>query len=259
MKPGGDPCRQHRRLRPRSGCGPGRMADRRSWHSSARPWSPWLRSPTAAGKRTASESERNPSSPTHPRIRRDIDMRIAVITDDGQTISQHFGRALHYLVVTIEEGKITQRELRDKVGHQHFAGEGTRARGARSGPRSRPGGRQPARSDGAVDRGLRGRTVRRHGLGRLPEHALARHPAGGHRPDVDRRGSPGLRRRARSSTTSICCTRAAGRSMPSRTGVPPGFAARTVLRPYEHNWRFIGLRGHGMPCPCRFSGGTVIL
>jgi predicted Fe-Mo cluster-binding NifX family protein len=50
-------------------------------------------------------------------------MRIAVITDDGQTISQHFGRALHYLVVTIEEGKITQREMRDKVGHQHFAGE----------------------------------------------------------------------------------------------------------------------------------------
>lgn len=51
-------------------------------------------------------------------------MRIAVITDDGQTISKHFGRALHYLVVTIKAGEITQREMRDKVGHQHFAGEG---------------------------------------------------------------------------------------------------------------------------------------
>lgn len=51
-------------------------------------------------------------------------MRVAVITDDGQTISQHFGRAPYYLVATVEEGKITQREMRDKLGHQHFAAEG---------------------------------------------------------------------------------------------------------------------------------------
>ena len=51
-------------------------------------------------------------------------MRIAVITDDGQTISQHFGRAAHYLVATVEDGKIVQRELRDKLGHNHFAAEG---------------------------------------------------------------------------------------------------------------------------------------
>jgi predicted Fe-Mo cluster-binding NifX family protein len=51
-------------------------------------------------------------------------MRIAVITDNGQTISPHFGRALHYLVVTVEDGKITKRELRDKLGHTLFAAEG---------------------------------------------------------------------------------------------------------------------------------------
>jgi len=47
-------------------------------------------------------------------------MKIAAITDDGKTISQHFGRAPYYLVLTIEEGKITSREMRSKLGHNHF-------------------------------------------------------------------------------------------------------------------------------------------
>ena len=50
-------------------------------------------------------------------------MKIALITDDGKTISQHFGRALQYAVLTIENGEIVQRELRSKLGHQHFASE----------------------------------------------------------------------------------------------------------------------------------------
>ena len=50
-------------------------------------------------------------------------MKIAVITDDGKTISQHFGRAPYYLVLTIEEGKIIAREMREKIGHQHFKSE----------------------------------------------------------------------------------------------------------------------------------------
>ncbi len=50
-------------------------------------------------------------------------MKIAVITDDEQSISQHFGRAPYYLVVTIEAGQIVQRERRDKLGHAHFANE----------------------------------------------------------------------------------------------------------------------------------------
>jgi len=52
--------------------------------------------------------------------RKDINMKIAVITDDGKTISQHFGRAAYYLVLTIEEGKIVNREMRNKLGHTHF-------------------------------------------------------------------------------------------------------------------------------------------
>jgi predicted Fe-Mo cluster-binding NifX family protein len=50
-------------------------------------------------------------------------MKIAVITDDGETISQHFGRAPYYLVVTVENGEIVARELRDKLGHVHFSNQ----------------------------------------------------------------------------------------------------------------------------------------
>jgi len=50
-------------------------------------------------------------------------MRIAAITEDGQTISQHFGRAPQYMVVTVEDGKIVNRELRDKLSHAHFKDE----------------------------------------------------------------------------------------------------------------------------------------
>lgn len=50
-------------------------------------------------------------------------MKIAIITDDGKTVSQHFGRAPYYLVVTIENGAETARELREKVGHHTFANE----------------------------------------------------------------------------------------------------------------------------------------
>ena len=45
-------------------------------------------------------------------------MKIAFITDDGKTISQHFGRAPYYLVVEVEEGVVKNQEMRDKLGHQ---------------------------------------------------------------------------------------------------------------------------------------------
>ena len=51
-------------------------------------------------------------------------VKIAAITDDGKTISQHFGRARHYLVFTVEDGRILQQELRDKAGHHTFALQG---------------------------------------------------------------------------------------------------------------------------------------
>lgn len=50
-------------------------------------------------------------------------MKIACVTDDGITISQHFGRAPYYAVLTVENGQIVGRELRDKLGHNQFAGE----------------------------------------------------------------------------------------------------------------------------------------
>lgn len=48
-------------------------------------------------------------------------MKIAAITDDGKTISQHFGRAQYYLVCTVEDGRVAGQELRDKAGHHSFA------------------------------------------------------------------------------------------------------------------------------------------
>ena len=51
-------------------------------------------------------------------------MKIAVITDDGKTISQHFGRALHYMVLSVEDGRITSHELRDKLNHKQLHTEG---------------------------------------------------------------------------------------------------------------------------------------
>jgi predicted Fe-Mo cluster-binding NifX family protein len=48
-------------------------------------------------------------------------VKIAAITDDGNTLSQHFGRAGYFLVATVEEGKIVGQELRDKAGHHTFA------------------------------------------------------------------------------------------------------------------------------------------
>ena len=48
-------------------------------------------------------------------------MKIAVVTDDGTTICQHFGRALYYTVVTVDNGKVMGKEQRNKAGH-HMAG-----------------------------------------------------------------------------------------------------------------------------------------
>lgn len=52
-------------------------------------------------------------------------MKIAVVTDDGKTISRHFGRAQYYLVVEVEAGSEIVRSLRDKMGHQDFAESGS--------------------------------------------------------------------------------------------------------------------------------------
>ncbi len=47
-------------------------------------------------------------------------LRVAFVSDDGETISQHFGRARYYEVLTIENAKVTKKERRDKAGHHTF-------------------------------------------------------------------------------------------------------------------------------------------
>lgn len=49
-------------------------------------------------------------------------IKIASVTDDGITISQHFGRARYYEVITIENGIVISSERRSKTGHHTFAG-----------------------------------------------------------------------------------------------------------------------------------------
>ena len=51
-------------------------------------------------------------------------MKIAAVSEDGVTISQHFGRAPFYVVVTVEDGKIVSREKRDKMGRAQPVGIG---------------------------------------------------------------------------------------------------------------------------------------
>lgn len=48
-------------------------------------------------------------------------IKIAAVTDDGNTIHSHFGQAPYYEVLTIEDNKITARERRNKPSHQHGA------------------------------------------------------------------------------------------------------------------------------------------
>jgi len=45
---------------------------------------------------------------------------IAIVTDDGTTVSSHFGRARFYEVLNFSDGKVTKRERREKAGHHSF-------------------------------------------------------------------------------------------------------------------------------------------
>jgi len=45
--------------------------------------------------------------------------RVAVPTDDGVTISKHFGQAAYFKIVTLDDGQLRSTETREKVTHQH--------------------------------------------------------------------------------------------------------------------------------------------
>ena len=50
-------------------------------------------------------------------------MKIAAVSEDGVTISKHFGRAPFYVVVTVENWKIISSEKREKIRHNQFGGD----------------------------------------------------------------------------------------------------------------------------------------
>ena len=51
-------------------------------------------------------------------------MRIALPTNDGESVSPHFGRSAGFLVFEIEEGRIKSREIRPSQScHPHAEGE----------------------------------------------------------------------------------------------------------------------------------------
>jgi len=50
-------------------------------------------------------------------------MKVAVVTDDGNSVSQHFGRARYYAVFEVENGEVINKEMRSKEGHHTFMHE----------------------------------------------------------------------------------------------------------------------------------------
>ena len=51
-------------------------------------------------------------------------MKIAAVTDDGVSIHSHFGRALYFEVLTVDDGHITARERRTKPAHNGHQAHG---------------------------------------------------------------------------------------------------------------------------------------
>jgi predicted Fe-Mo cluster-binding NifX family protein len=45
--------------------------------------------------------------------------KIAITTDDGETISSHFGQAQYFQVVTVDGDRKAASEMRAKARHQH--------------------------------------------------------------------------------------------------------------------------------------------
>ncbi len=51
-------------------------------------------------------------------------MKLAIVTNDGLTVSQHFGRARFYLVVEVDGKEEVDRELRPRFTPHHSGGAG---------------------------------------------------------------------------------------------------------------------------------------
>ncbi|MCK5544420.1 MAG: hypothetical protein KAI35_04325 [Desulfobulbaceae bacterium] len=48
-------------------------------------------------------------------------MKIAIATDDKKSIAEHFGRSAFILVATVEDGKVVNKEERERARHPFFA------------------------------------------------------------------------------------------------------------------------------------------
>jgi len=48
-----------------------------------------------------------------------MSIKLAFPTDDGETISRHFGQARSFKVITLENNQLTGSEMRAKASHQH--------------------------------------------------------------------------------------------------------------------------------------------
>ena len=50
-------------------------------------------------------------------------MKIAIVSGDKSSISQHFGRAKYYVIYQIENSKVLNREIRKKLVHHNDDGQ----------------------------------------------------------------------------------------------------------------------------------------
>jgi predicted Fe-Mo cluster-binding NifX family protein len=46
-------------------------------------------------------------------------IKIAIPSDDGETISKHLGQARYFQVITLEDGQVKSSERREKASHSH--------------------------------------------------------------------------------------------------------------------------------------------
>jgi predicted Fe-Mo cluster-binding NifX family protein len=73
-------------------------------------------------------------------------MKIAVVSDDEQTISQHFGRAEKYIIISCEQERIIERKSLPKPDFCHSSHRRHRGHEHQADPRGNGFGRRPASS-----------------------------------------------------------------------------------------------------------------
>ena len=48
-----------------------------------------------------------------------MSIKVAIPTDDGETVSRHFGQANYFKVFSLDNNQLSSSELREKASHQH--------------------------------------------------------------------------------------------------------------------------------------------